>query len=604
MKRYFAIIELTGLTQMGLNRRETVDIAAIDLNALTLDRLLQIACKNEAEVIELKDNILKPAAISDYIAQFSNNRGGLLVFGLNDDGTPSGKIRRFDKTNEISIQEGDLTTMPSVGIQIKPFHVPSKSCWVVAVKIPKPVDGIQRISSSGALVKRVASRRAIIQPLDYSYERQALSDASIGDLDEFSIGLFFNRLREKAPYITQDRNNILQLFQILRLDTSNMLHPTIAGMILFGKSPDIWVNGTRVNIIRYSTLERSSDIEDSVVFTGPIVRTIEETDKKVWSLIRRSSYLISGKRHEITEYPYLAIKEGIHNAFFHNDYQIPGDIIIEVFPDRLEIRNMGVPLGGTRLADLVAKPKHRNRILLKVLSEMGFVEGWGIGLKTMLDNLRKNGLPEPTLNVSSEETRLCFRTHAFLDAETLQWIQNTTSRSPIDINFRQILALAYAKHQKKITNTIYQRINGVSTHVAGNELRELCSSGLFIQLGRGKSVYYTLVELFGTDELRLEKYFPREVILKLGNPQRKILSIVETFGKINAKQIFYQSGYSDERGVKRILNSLVRLDLIKRTGKSKSDPSAYYEINKEYGKEDGEQAIPQPKHVQLELNLK
>ena len=589
---------------MGLHLKEPTDITAIDLNALTLGELLEIARKNESEVIELKDDILKPASISDYIAQFSNNRGGLLIFGLNNDGTPSGKIKEFDKTNEISIQEGDLTTIPSVGIQIKPFQMPNKSCWVVAVKIPKPVDGIQRISSRGALVKRVASRRAIIQLQDYSYERQILSDASIRDLDEFSMDLFFNRLREKAPYITQSRNDVLQLFQILRLDTSSVLLPTIAGMILFGKSPDVWVNGTRVSIIRYSTLERSSDIEDSAVLTGPIVRTIEETDKKVSSLIRRPSYLISGKRHEITEYPYLAIKEAIHNAFFHNDYQIPGDIIIEVFPDRLEIRNMGVPLGGTKLADLVDKPKHRNRVLLKVLSEMGFVEGWGIGLKTMLDNLRRNGLPEPTLNVSSEETRLCFRTHTFLDAETLQWIQDTTSRLPIDINFRQILALAYTKHQKKITNTIYQRINGVSTHVAGNELRELCSSGLLIQLGRGKSVYYTLVELFGTDEIRLEKYFPREVILKLGNPQRKILSIVETFTKINAKQIFYQSGYSDERGVKRILNALVRLDLIKRTGKSKSDPSAYYEINKEYGKEDSEQVTPQPKHVQLELDLK
>lgn len=109
-------------------------------------------------------------------------------------------------------------------------------------------------------MKRVASRRAIIQPLDYSYERRVLADASIRDLDEFSMELFFGRLREKAPYITEGRNNVLQLFQILHLDTGNVLRPTVAGMILFGKSPDVWVSGTRVNIIRYSTLERSSDL--------------------------------------------------------------------------------------------------------------------------------------------------------------------------------------------------------------------------------------------------------------------------------------------------------------------------------------------------------
>jgi len=581
-----------------------IDISSIDLNSITLEQLLHIARGNEAEVIELKDNILKPADISDYVAQFCNNRGGLLIFGLNDEGALSGKIKRYDKNCEINIQEGALATTPSVAIQIRPFQVPDKSCWVVAVKIPKPTDGIKRISSKGALVKRVASRRSIIQPLEYSYEGQILSNASMEDLDGSSMDAFFNNIKQKAPSITIDKNGLLQLFQIVRSGDDGMLRPTVAGMILFGKSPDVWVSGTRVNVIRYATSQRSGNVEDAAVLTGPIVKTMEEATRKTWSLIRRPSYQISGKRHEISEYPFLAIREVIYNAFFHNDYQISGNIFIELFPDRLEVKNMGIPLGGTRLSDLVDKPKHRNRVLLKVLSELGFVEGWGIGLRTMLDNLRSNGLPEPILSVSSEETRLYFRSHAFLDAETLHWIQEFTSKSPVDMNFHQILALAYAKNQRKITNAIYQKINAVTTHVAGNELRELCSSGLFIQLGRGKSAYYALTELFNKDETKLEKYFPLEQIVQLGHPQRKILSIVGKFGKINAKQIFYQSGYSDERGVKRTLNSLVRLGLIVRTGKSISDPSAYYEINKDYGSADiGRDSIARSKQLPLKLDL-
>lgn len=464
-----------------------IDINSLNLNGLSLAKLLEIARRDETEVLELRDNILKPNEISDYIAQFCNNRGGLLIFGLNDDSTPSGKIRHYDKTNEISIQEGALTTTPAVPIQIKAFHVPDRSCWVIAVKIPKPDDGIPRISSRGALVKRVASRRAIIQPVGYSYENQIISDASLNDLDDVSLNQFFEILRQKVPYITGDRNNALQLFQILRADDSGILRPTVAGMILFGKSPDIWISGTRVNIIRYTSSKRSNDIEDFLVLTGPIVKTIPEADKKVWSLIRKPSYQISGKRYEVHEYPFIAIKEAIHNAFFHNDYQVPGNIFIELFPDRLEVRNMGVPLGGTKLTELINRPKHRNRILLKVLSEMGFVEGWGIGLRTMLDTLRTNGLPEPRLAVSNEETSLCFDTHTFLDYETLKWLQELMSKTTLDVNFHQILALAYVKHQNKITNSIYQKMNNVSTHVAANELRELCAAGLFIQLGRGKT---------------------------------------------------------------------------------------------------------------------
>lgn len=263
---------------------------------------------------------------------------------------------------------------------------------------------------------------------------------------------------------------------------------------------------------------------------------------------------------------------------------------------------MGVPLGGIKLIELIDRPKHRNRILLKVLSEMGFVEGWGIGLRTMLDTLRTNGLPEPRLSASNEETSLCFDTHTFLDYETLKWLQELMSKTTLDANFHQILALAYVKHQNKITNLIYQKMNNVSTHVAANELRELCAAGLFIQLGRGKSAYYTLAQLLTKDDIRLEKYFPRAVIGSLGTAQRKILSIIEAYSKINAKQIFYQTGYSDERGVKRALNSLVRLDLVKRIGKSMSDPSAYYEVNKMYGKELVQEKVPKPRQLQFDLD--
>ena len=41
----------------------TIDISSVDLNSMTWDQLLQIARANEAEVVELKDNILKPADI-------------------------------------------------------------------------------------------------------------------------------------------------------------------------------------------------------------------------------------------------------------------------------------------------------------------------------------------------------------------------------------------------------------------------------------------------------------------------------------------------------------------------------------------------------------
>lgn len=89
----------------------TIDATSADLDTISLNQLLQIARENEAEVVELKDNILNPAEISDYIAQFSNNRGSLLIFGLNDDGTISGKIKQYGKNHDRVVQNVMLTTV-------------------------------------------------------------------------------------------------------------------------------------------------------------------------------------------------------------------------------------------------------------------------------------------------------------------------------------------------------------------------------------------------------------------------------------------------------------------------------------------------------------
>jgi len=576
------------------------------LSKLSLKGLLRIAqdCRerNETEVLEIKDGIIKPAEISDYIAQFSNNRGGLLILGLNDDGTISGKIRRFDKNNENSIQAADLETKPSVGIEIKPFQSSDKSCWIIAVKIPKPTDGIPRVSTKGAIVKRVGSRRSVIQQTGYSYENQILNNATIEDLSDYELDRFFKKLMEKKPSISSDRNHLLELFQVVRSDTHGVLRPTIAGMILFGKTSDVWVNGTRINIVRYSTSEKSSNITNSLILSGPMIINIDEVDKKVWTMIRQSPYIVSGTRYDVPEYPYLAIREATRNALFHNDYSIPGDIFIEIFPNRLEIKNMGVPLGGTRLQDLIEKPKLRNRIILKILYEMGFVEGWGIGLKTIVEQLRQNGLPEPKLTVSNEETILRFHTHAFLNSETLSWIQEITSKTPQEINHRQVLALARAKHGEKVTNQFYQEMNAVSVHVAGNELRQLCAMGLLVLQGRGKNAYYKLAEPTDASESQLEKYYPRQAINELRPVQKKILLIVLTYNRINAKQIFYQTGYSDERGVKRELSILTKMRFLNRAGKSISDPAAYYEINKSFAK--GYSPHPDtPRQITFDLDL-
>jgi predicted HTH transcriptional regulator len=76
----------------------------------------------------------------------------------------------------------------------------------------------------------------------------------------------------------------------------------------------------------------------------------------------------------------LAIRELVANAMIHQDMTITGaGPQIEMFSDRIEISNPGIPLvQPDRMVDL--PPRSRNAALATLMRRMGFCEEQGSGL--------------------------------------------------------------------------------------------------------------------------------------------------------------------------------------------------------------------------------
>ena len=73
------------------------------------------------------------------------------------------------------------------------------------------------------------------------------------------------------------------------------------------------------------------------------------------------------------------IRELLVNAFAHKSFTVSSDIMIQVYPDRLEISNPGgLPLGITK--DNILHTKHRrNPHFIEILSALELMEGEGSG---------------------------------------------------------------------------------------------------------------------------------------------------------------------------------------------------------------------------------
>ena len=109
--------------------------------------------------------------------------------------------------------------------------------------------------------------------------------------------------------------------------------------------------------------------------------------------------------------PPVAVREALVNAVAHTDYAQPGaPIRVALFDDRLEVENPGLLPFGLTVADLpMGVSKLRNRVIGRVLHELGLSEQWGSGIQRMVSACRDAGLATPVF----EEIGVRFRVTLF-----------------------------------------------------------------------------------------------------------------------------------------------------------------------------------------------
>jgi predicted HTH transcriptional regulator len=105
-------------------------------------------------------------------------------------------------------------------------------------------------------------------------------------------------------------------------------------------------------------------------------------------------------------YPEIAVRELIANALVHQDFTLSGTgPTIEIFSDRIEITNPGVPLiRPDRFVD--APPQSRNEALASLMRRLGICEERGSGIDKVLTLVEAFQLPAPEFLVTDSHTRV------------------------------------------------------------------------------------------------------------------------------------------------------------------------------------------------------
>jgi len=166
-------------------------------------------------------------------------------------------------------------------------------------------------------------------------------------------------------------------------------------------------------------------------------------------------------------------------------------IRVAICADRMEIENPGMLPFGMTLDDFKAGVSRiRNRVIARVLREIGLLEEWGTGYRRVLEDCRAGGYPEPEWEELGPALRVVFRPHPAAVADTDDGTINDTVNGTV--NDRQHWFLVQLNQGNHITWREIAEHFQVSERTAKRDIADLQSKQLIEFVGAPKTGSYRL----------------------------------------------------------------------------------------------------------------
>jgi ATP-dependent DNA helicase RecG len=333
-------------------------------------------------------------------------------------------------------------------------------------------------------------------------EYQPVPNATIEDLSQEAIEEFLPYLRSRIGLdVKMGNDNLWHSLKKLRFLVhtidSGQLEPTICGMLLFGKNPDLFLPNYKVKVVWYAREPTRAHLVEDLRFPpkdvcGPLSRVIDDTVGFLKENLNKVPLIEGTQRIETIEYPEGVLREVIVNALVHRDYGLTTMYtLIEVFPNRIRVKSPGllvkpITLESVRQFNNVGSI-HRNPRIVDTMHHLHRMEEAGLGIPTMPRLLEKHGLIPPSFELDGGYFVVTLFGRDFSPVSML-----VPSEVRSALNSRQIKILEYIKKHSKITSEDCTREFDITRETANQDFRVLMKFSLVKRNGLGRGTYYTL----------------------------------------------------------------------------------------------------------------
>jgi Predicted transcriptional regulator containing an HTH domain and an uncharacterized domain shared with the mammalian protein Schlafen len=220
----------------------------------------------------------------------------------------------------------------------------------------------------------------------------------------------------KIPYPTNQLEVIERMLRenVIVKDKDNYAI-TKMGAILLGKDLDEFevISRKAVRVIVYKGTNKVETIRDIFGRKGYAVG-FEGLIDWINSQLPANEEIGKALRKEARMYPEIAVRELVANAIIHQDFAELGFPMIEIFSDRIEISNPGIPLvTPDRFIDA---NRSRNEKLADIMRRMGFCEEKGSGFDKVIFYNEFYQLPAINIDISEQRTKVVIYSYKRLNS--------------------------------------------------------------------------------------------------------------------------------------------------------------------------------------------
>lgn len=465
-----------------------------------------------------------PNSLWESYSAFANTNGGTIVLGIDE---PQKNVFESAKLTESEILElqkrfwDNINNVQKISVNMlvdKDVYVDDYDGYPILVikvrrasRFEKPVyinnnvySGTYRRNHEGDYHCTKAEIDLMIKDSNnQSNDKTCLEEFTLEDINLESILSYKQMLKASNPshiFLTMPDEQFYLNLGIAKKGVDGLLHPTRAGLLMFGKEYRITDEFSHYFLDYQDHREETPDIRwidrvqsSSGDWSGNVFDFFFKVYNKLIQDLTIPFKLDGVQRIDDTEM-HKALREALCNTLSNADYYGTRGIVIKKYKDRIEFSNPGSMRISIEEAFAGGNTDPRNETILKIFSLIKIGERAGTGIQTILHVINMFGYSKPIIEESFNPDRT--KLTIFIGHVGIKEIQNDEKQgqSVSKLSFEEQKVLELFNDKEYITRVEIEKHLNCKKTKSYEIVKSLINKKIIYKDGLGSNIKYLKID--------------------------------------------------------------------------------------------------------------